>query len=89
MMRGYDWYDMMNGYGWGGFGLFGIISSILFWAVIILIIVALIRYLGGYRRYEGNDEQVREESSVDILKKRYAKGEITKRQFDEMKKDLG
>ncbi len=29
-----------------------------------------------------------EESSLDILKKRYARGEITKEEFDRMSKDL-
>ena len=36
---------------------------------------------------EGSNEQ-QAETALDILKKRYAKGEITQEQFEEMKKNL-
>jgi len=73
-------YGMMDGYGMGyGIGILGLIFSIL----VIIGLVLLIRYLwesGGARREQ--------ESALEILKKRYARGEISKEEFEEKKKDL-
>lgn len=66
-----------------GFGLFGFVISILFWAVIIMLIVSLLRR-NRHNYWHGHGE----DRSMEILKERYAKGEITKEQFESMKKDL-
>ncbi len=69
-------------YGWGmGFGW---IFMVLFWALVILGIVYLLKLIsGGDRKSERN-----EETALDVLKKRYAKGEIGKEEFEEKKKDI-
>ncbi len=68
-------------YGWGmGFGW---LIMIIFWVLVILGVVYLIKLIaGGARREEKRD------TALDILKQRYAKGEITKEEFEEKKKDL-
>jgi putative membrane protein len=74
---------MFHNWMWGGGMWFGWI----FWLVVIGLIVWLVVNQSGRNR---NQNQVNPhiDSPLDILKKRYAKGEITKEQFDQMKKDL-
>jgi putative membrane protein len=78
---------MMHGY-WGGpmgFGWMGGIFMLIFWVIIIIGIVWLVRYLIGSRT--GFAEHP--DTPMEILKKRYAKGEIDKKEFEEKKRDLG
>ncbi len=63
--------------GLGGFGP-GWIFMILFWAIIILGVFYLVKLITG-----GNKTTEDRETSEDILKKRYAQGEITKEEFEE------
>lgn len=68
-------------YGWGmGFGW---LFMIIFWVLVILGVVYIIKLVGERTRKEERGETV-----LDILKKRYAKGEITKEEFEKMKDDL-
>ena len=59
------------------FHMFGFLFQIVFWVLVIYGIVWLFRRAKGER---GN--------ALDILKERYAKGEITREQFEAMKKDI-
>ena len=73
-------YGMMDGYGMGyGIGIIGLIFSIL----VIIGLVLLIKYL-----WESGGAKREQESALEILKKRYARGEISKEEFEEKKKDL-
>ncbi len=69
--------------GWNGLGVMGWIPMFLFWVLLILGVVALFRYLGSSTRSSD-----KERSPLDIVKERYAKGEIDKKELEQMKKDL-
>ena len=73
---------MYHGFFWGGGLWFGWI----FWIIIIGVVVWLVINQSKYRNVNQINPHL--ESPLDILKKRYAKGEINKEQFDQMKKDL-
>ncbi len=82
---------MMGYYGnyLGGFGLFGPLMMIIFWGLIIWAIVALIRWNGGRAGCCGHgDNGHGGGKALDILKERYAKGEIKKEEYEQKKKDL-
>ncbi len=68
-------------YGWGmGFGW---LFMVLFWALVILGAVYIFRMVS-----ERSRPAEKGGTALDILKKRYAKGEITKEEFERMKDDL-
>lgn len=72
--------------GWGMMGWFGPIMMLAFWAVIIIAAIFFIRRLMTSSR--GGDSHRTEDSALEILKKRYARGEINKEEFEEKRKDL-
>ena len=80
---------MMPGWmmsGWGlGYGFFGWLMMLLFWILIIVGVVLVVRWIIS----EGKPKGLRsEETALDILKKRYARGEIDIEQFETIKHEL-
>jgi putative membrane protein len=72
--------------GWGMMGWFGPIMMLVFWAVIVIAVIFFIRWLLVSSR--GGISPRGEDSALEILRKRYARGEIKKEEFEQMKKDL-
>jgi len=71
----------LSNYGWGvGFGW---IFMIFLWALVIFGIMYVVKAISRKTDRQGIDE-----TPLDLLKKRYAQGEITKEEFERIKDDL-
>ena len=81
-MMGYNGTFGGWGMGWG----FGWVFMLLFWALIIFGIVAVVRWLIGSST--GGTGSTREKTPLDLLKERYARGEIDQEEFERKKRDL-
>jgi putative membrane protein len=74
-------WDHMGSYGsWWGFGP---LLMLLFWVLVVAGIVALGKYLFGR-----SGDAPRGKSALDILKERYARGEIGKEEFEQKQRDI-
>ncbi|WP_147805324.1 SHOCT domain-containing protein [Alkalicoccus halolimnae] len=79
-------YDMMNG-NWGS-GMFvsGLIW-ILFLVLLIVLIIFLVNKLSGTGNSSSSTAPLRDES-LNILKERFARGEISEEEYDRIKQKL-
>ncbi|BCB95592.1 hypothetical protein JZK55_05140 [Dissulfurispira thermophila] len=66
-------------HGWGMGS--GAIFMVLFWVLVILGVIYLVQLIAKGQKRETD-------TALDILKKRYAKGEITKEEFEKLRDDL-
>ena len=78
---------MMGFSGFGGGIGFGGIGMILFWGLVIAGVVVLVRWTGASGRAMAPRGETR--TALDILRERYAKGEIDQREFEQKRRDLG
>jgi putative membrane protein len=78
---------LLGGIGWPFLLLRGV-GSLLFWVLVFVGMFLLIRSLAGRPATSGVGS-VTGESPLDILKRRYARGEINKEQYEEMRNTLG
>ncbi len=81
---GMMWPGMMGSFGWGGFSGMGIVM-VIFWGLVIWGIVVLSRGTGLSCCTRSSNQT---DSVLEVLKKRYARGEINKAEYEEKKKDL-
>ena len=78
---------MMDDYGLhraGGSNVWGIIFMFLMMVLVVVGIVAIVHYMN-----HGTHQQKKEGTAIDLLEKRYAKGEIDKKEFEEKRTVLG
>jgi putative membrane protein len=82
--RGYEWGEGMHPMRgvWGMWGIGMMFFMLLFWGLVIVSVVLGIRWLGS------QGKESRSDSALEILRQRYARGEINKEEFEARKKDL-
>ena len=82
--RIYEWGWGMHpmGWMWGAWGIGMMFVMLVFWGLVIVGIVLGIRWLARQGR------EPRSDSALEILRQRYARGEINKEEFDAKRRDL-
>jgi putative membrane protein len=81
-MMGPGFTGHWGGWMWGAGMWLGGLAMLIFWGALIVGAVLVVRLLGGL---PSHDERT---SPLDVLKRRYASGEITREQYEQMRKDL-
>jgi putative membrane protein len=76
---------MMNGFGIMSWGVFSFLLGLLLIALFVVAVAALVKWIWGQQTPWNWKNQ---ESALDILKQRYARGEISKEEFERIKRDI-
>lgn len=81
-----DYLYFPRGGGWGHMMYYGYGGGFMWLLFIVVAVVLVYLLIQNTKHKKGLDSSG--ETPIDILKKRYARGELTKDEFDRMKKDL-
>jgi putative membrane protein len=83
--RTWEWHGGMHPmtFMWGAGGVVMMLMMLVFWGLLIAGLVFGVRWLAGQGRGAGRDE------ALEILRQRYARGEIDANEFETRKRDLG
>ena len=82
----WGWHPM-----WGMWGMWGIgmgLFTLLVWGLVIVSLVLGIRWLLSQGR-DAQGRDARSDPALEILRQRYARGEIDREEFEAKKRDLG
>ena len=80
--EGWGWHPM-----WGMWGVWGIgmvLFMLLFWALVIAGLILGLRWVAA----QGRASRPETDTALEILRQRYARGEINKDEFDAKRRDL-
>ena len=94
MWRGYGYgfgegvRPFVGGPGFWGFWGLGALLRLLFWGAIIFFLVSLFRRRRHYWDHDHDEIGTFELTPTEILRRRYAAGEITREQYEQMRHDL-
>lgn len=82
--EGFDHGHMFE-WGWGHM-IFGSLFMLLFWVAFIVAVIAAVRWLISVG--QGSSRMASGDSSLDVLRERFARGEIDREEFEERRRVL-
>lgn len=78
------WWDTHPmGWMWGAWGIGMMLMMVVFWGLLAVGLIAALRWLRT-----GSRSDARSDRALEILRERYARGEINREEFEARKRDL-
>ena len=85
-MYGYDYNNMMDGWN-GGYSQGNSVVLLIFMSIMMILFIVLIIWAVRFFSRTARADNAKD-GALELLKRRYVAGEIDKKQFEQIKKDL-